>query len=256
MAVVQDDKLQNVIAPSDAKISCADRSAENVVAMQSLFQATQHIPKRVFLFDACRNDPFENCAQPSARARGYGFGSPEADILSDTATKTIEDGKGIGVAASQSTSALVAFSTDLGALASDGTRGTHSPFAEALLAMLKSSPRKPILEVLNLTSGAVAKATAHFQVPWVVTKGGAPSMCLVGTGCETTVVLKEKELIQQSLRLARLAEQQTDAGDAVTGMLLALAGLTDQKSRDPIQNARPFHYPVHVSLNYALQKKA
>lgn len=245
MSVVQDGRLVNVIAPSDAKISCANRSASRVLAMDRFFSATAGVPERVFLFDACRNDPFRQCAAESrVAARGFGFRAVGQEALSGQAVD-VNEGEKRGFArtnAIRSASALIAFSTDLGAVALDGKPGAHSPFADELLNQLGASPDLPIREVLDLASQAVAKRTSYLQVPWVVTKGGEPQLCLSGN-CRTRTRLETGRLAAEVSILLKQARDRI-AGHDYDGALvygteaLSLSqNLADKKQRASAEEA-------------------
>lgn len=57
---------KNVLAPIDAEISCdLSRSSGVVIEMEKVTRAVEGVPKQVFIFDACRDDPFQHC--PAAR---------------------------------------------------------------------------------------------------------------------------------------------------------------------------------------------
>ncbi len=245
MSVVRDGRLVNVIAPSDAKISCANRSASRVLAMDRFFSATAGIPERVFLFDACRNDPFRQCAAESRIAsRGFGFRAVGQEALVGKAAD-VDEGEKRGFSRTQavrSAAALIAFSTDLGAVALDGKPGAHSPFADELLKQLGTAPDLPIREVLDRASQAVAKRTAYLQVPWVVSKGGEPQLCLSGN-CRTRKRLETGRLAAEVSILLKQARDRI-AGHDYDGALvygteaLSLSqNLADKKQRASAEEA-------------------
>ncbi len=229
MSVVQGGKLVNVIAPSDANVSCADRSAARVVAMDKLFAATADIPERVLLFDACRYDPFLQCpASASVAARGFGFRAVGQEATGEAvALGGDEQGRGLARVGSarRSAAALVGFSTDLGAVALDGKPGTHSPFADELLKQLDAAPDMPLRELLDRTSQAVAKETAYLQVPWVVSKGGEPQICLSGN-CRTRTLLEAGRTEADVATLLRHARSQIKVHNYEDALAFSTEGLS------------------------------
>jgi hypothetical protein len=250
---VIEGKLENVIAPVDAQISCANRYALNAVSMDKLFAETQHIPRRVFIFDACRNDPFESCQQPSFKSRGYGFAPPGGDTLLESEGGKIENPRGFGTQSTKSTSALVAYSTDVGGLASDGPIGGNSPFAQVLIDQLKNYPRKPFRELLDDTSKEVGKQTSFYQNPWVLAKGGVPDMCLSGADCQTRALALDQRLVAESLRLASLSAEALERGDIDAAIALALEGLPDTQNPDGSDRNQPYAIETVAALEKAVR---
>lgn len=250
MAAVKNGRLQNIVAPRDAKISCADRGSERVMLMEQFFEAAKGVKSKIFLFDACRNDPFLDCPQSDQTAsRGFGFRVVESPVVSTVSVPAGQDGRGLGRAATAGDAAMIVFSTDLGALALDGKPGANSPFAEALVGELSADPGAPIREVLDRASQKVAKQTSNQQMPWVLTKGGEPAMCLSASDCKTRSDLAAATLLEQSRFLADAADQAIERGDAVTGMLLALEALPEPGVD------RPLHPKAKAMLDKAMAKQ-
>ena len=160
MEAVKDGISQNILAPTDAEVSCETREALYVVTLNQLFEAMEGVERRIVILDACRKNPFRTSG---ARAASAGFGFRAALPQSQSVSRS-----------------LLVFSTDLGALASDGAAGQGSPFAAALVARLKAEPRLPYRELFERVAGEVA---AGGQKPWVVGIGGTVEGCLAGTGC-------------------------------------------------------------------------
>jgi len=212
MAVVEDGKLINALAPVDAEIDCKTRNARRIIGMEQIIERLAHIPKKVALFDACRNDPFVGCSGPGAG--GYGFrqiaisDAPDPSPPGETRSLAGSAGRGFEAVLTQSASSLlISYASDLGGLALDGEPGKHSPFAEALLAELEVGGRKPFAEMLDKTSKRVASLTNSFQVPWVVTRGGEPDMCLTGVDCEARGRLRQDRALSDALGAAFDAER-------------------------------------------------
>jgi len=256
MSVVRDNDLEDILAPSDAEISC-ERSASKVVAVKELVAATAGIPKRVILIDACRNNPLKQCQTGTS---GFGFTGLGREVLATAKTAPAPDGAsrgtgGGGVGRSSAAPPLVVYSTDKNALALDGEVGGHSPFAEVLIRQFEAEPKRPIRELLDRVSALVRRKTApYFQTPWVLSKGGAPEMCLAGRDCATSEALVAKRAIEQSRRLTELAAREVARGDAVTGMLLALEALPEpaDKKRAGAGRARPANPKAQAVLKKAL----
>ena len=160
MEAVKDGISQNILAPTDAEVSCETREALYVVTLNQLFEAMEGVGRRIVILDACRENPFRTCG---ARAASAGFGFRAALPQSQSQARS-----------------LLVFSTDLGQLASDGAAGLGSPFAAALVAKLKAEPRMPYRELFERVAGEVA---AGGQKPWVVGIGGTLESCLAGAGC-------------------------------------------------------------------------
>ncbi|WP_421723521.1 SUMF1/EgtB/PvdO family nonheme iron enzyme [Bauldia sp.] len=153
----------NIIAPSDAEISCDPKEARRAVELDKLFDALGRAPRQVVLIDACRNDPFPQCPTRSAR-QGSGF-------------------RGFSQVAGENQSLLIANATLPGELAADGAPGDHSPFAKALLARFETAPDTYFRDLLDLTARDVQRATGGAQIPEVTTRGGAPRICLSADNC-------------------------------------------------------------------------
>ena len=246
MALVRDGSLINALAPRDAKVDCKTRVGSRIIAMEQILDSLKHVPKKVAIFDACRSSPFIGCSTPGNR--GFGFravqtsagGNPGTSRSTRNAAGPVTKGF-VPVRVEAQSSLVVSYSSDLGGLALDGAKGKNSPFMSALLKELQASPRLPLRQVLDRTSKRVANATQFFQVPWVVTRGGEPDICLNGNGCETNVVLENAKLVAQSRYLAEQANQSIARGDTTLAKLLAIEALPDKsRKNDPIALRRPF----------------
>ena len=131
-----------------------------VVDLNALFDAVSVADRRIVLLDACRNDPFPGCS----RAGGGGGGF-----------RSFSDIRAGGM--------LLANSTLAGALARDGDKGDHSPFAKSLLKRLTEAPSSYFRDVLETVAADVAQETGNQQIPEVITRGAAPRDCLQGMRC-------------------------------------------------------------------------
>jgi hypothetical protein len=153
---------ENVLAPIDTEVSCEPRQARRTVEVGDLFQALGRARNQVVLLDACRDDPFPQCASRGARSGG-GFRGLQRIVEADT-------------------SLIIANATLSGQLAADGDAGRHSPFAEALLARFSTDGGRPLRDMLDSTARDVRQSTSGAQVPEITTQGGAPDICL-SEGC-------------------------------------------------------------------------
>lgn len=233
MAAVQENRLVNVLVPTDANYQCGKRVIEGAVAIEDLVRAVRNVPNKAFLFDACRNDPFENCE--GAERKGFGYQQPSArDLAALSQASADQNSRGLSrpreTPAGRTTGvgeggALVGFSTDLGAFAGDGKPGENSPFTKVLLAELSADPKRPFREVLDRTSNRVKEETQFYQVPWVVTKGGEPAMCLAGDQCRTSRALLGEKLRERSVALTLAAEDYLRRKEPSKAVELALNAL-------------------------------
>ena len=158
---------RNILAPVDTEVSCEPKEARRTVEVEDLFEALGHAPSQIVLLDACRDDPFPQCASRGARSGG-GFRGLQRVVEADT-------------------SLLIANATLSGQLAADGEAGGHSPFAQALLARFATDSAAPFRDMLDRTARDVRSLTNGSQVPEIITQGGAPGICL-DADCDAATV--------------------------------------------------------------------
>jgi hypothetical protein len=149
---------ENVLAPVDTEVTCEPRQARRTVKVADLFDALGSAANQVVLLDACRNDPFPQCASRGAGSGG-GF-------------------RGLQRVASTDSSLIIANATLSGQLAADGDPGAHSPFSTALLSRMSTDAGVPLRDMLDRTARDVRAATGGTQVPEISTQGGAPDICI------------------------------------------------------------------------------
>jgi WD40 repeat protein len=154
---------RNVLAPKDMEIDCEKKTPRRAIDLDQIFAAISGAPSQIVLLDACRNDPFPQCPSRSA-GTGSGF-------------------RGFARVTAEGRSLLVANATLSGQLAADGDPGAHSPFAGALLARFSSDSRAYLRDLLDLTAADVSKSSRGAQVPEILTRGGAPRICLDRENC-------------------------------------------------------------------------
>ncbi|MCR5857556.1 caspase family protein [Mesorhizobium sp. J428] len=250
MAAVQNDTVTNVMVPKDGTVSCEDREARRVVSIDRLMRATAHVANRVFIFDACRDNPFANCNADAKRSTGYGFRSIEATEAEGSADEAPADRSaeryaGETADAPQSR-ALVAFSTDAGKLASDGPAGAHSPFAREIINATDGDLRLPVREFLDRISDRVNGATKGDQLPWVLSLGGEPQQCLDGSQCALRASLDAEISRRTSSMLATRAEELLSRRYPRKALAVALEGVPAQSDGQDIR--------VEPALETALRK--
>ncbi len=154
---------KNILAPRDLEIDCEKKLPRRSVDLDQLFDAIAGAPKQVVMLDSCRNDPFPQCPSRSAGS-GSGF-------------------RGIARAGGEGHSLLIANATLSGQLAADGSPGQNSPFAKALLARFESDPHLQLRDLLDMASQDVSVNSRGTQVPEILTRGGAPRVCLDESRC-------------------------------------------------------------------------
>ncbi len=222
LAALHNGKFSNILAPVDASLSCESRDATNVLTISELVASVKTVPKKVFVFDACRDNPFNQCeAGPNIRPLGFSQ-QPLSSFAQQS--NTADGNKNTG-------SSLLVFSTDLGSVALDGPPGKNSPFADSMLRKLALTPRNTMRSVFSATSKDVAERSGYLQVPWVTSIGGDPIMCLAGENCNNIEALSSQVLVGRSNRLAEEAEKLVKEGFAKKALALALEALPDNRNK-------------------------
>ena len=180
---------ENVLAPIDTEVTCEPRQARRTVKIGELFEALGQAKNQVVLLDACRNDPFPQCASRGTPS-GSGF-------------------RGLQRVSAGDTSLIIANSTLSGQLAADGDPGAHSPFASALLARFEADGGAPLRDMLDRTARDVRNATGGTQVPEISTQGGAPDICL-NPNCNQAVASNQSSstTTQQSSSTTGIADDR------------------------------------------------
>jgi type VI secretion system VasD/TssJ family lipoprotein len=136
---------RNFLLPVDIALRDEAEVRDEAIDMQEtlLAQIDRVRPRaRIFIIDACRNDPF------AARARG-----PR---------------KTNGLAEMAAPGALIAFSAAPGRVAEDGPVGGNSIYTQHLATELRT-PGIEVEEMMKLVRIKVLRDTAQRQIPWVNT---------------------------------------------------------------------------------------
>ena len=135
----QTEDQQNYLLAVDAKIEQSADLKHDAITSDSLMQATAGAKVRLVILDACRDRP--------------------ASSLTRSATKGLSRARDPSRAG-----LLIAYATEDGKVAQDGTAGQNSPYAAALAQALRQRD-KPILAMLDDVADQVAKATQYSQNP-------------------------------------------------------------------------------------------
>jgi formylglycine-generating enzyme required for sulfatase activity len=139
---------RNFILPIDAAIESEADVAFEAYDLDLLVRATnQGAEVRIFLLDACRNNPFEGALTDS-------MGQGRSAVALSTGLAPLQPAGGV----------LIGFAADPGAVALDGT-GRNSPFTRALLDNLPT-PGIEINIALTRVRAAVFVDTDGRQRPW------------------------------------------------------------------------------------------
>lgn len=134
---------ENHLIPVDGAFDDADALAAGSVRLQSVLSTMElRADTRIVILDACRDNPFaEAVASRSAGAPSRGLARVDAGVGS-----------------------FIAFSTEPGAVASDGA-GENSPFTAALLKHV-GAEGADIHAVMRKVRADVVRATGGRQTPW------------------------------------------------------------------------------------------
>lgn len=181
---------RNIVAPSDLEADCATMSWRGTVGLDTLFQAIRDAPRQAVLLDACRDAPIPACGTRGSSGMGF---------------------RNLGELARPGVSVMIANSTLPGAVASDGQRGQHSPFARSLIDRMTERPTAPLRDVLDLVAADVEKATGGRQTPEVIVRGVAPRICLSGQNCGVAPVAVSTARTKDDRDRQFEAEPQPDA---------------------------------------------
>lgn len=150
---------RDFVAPTDMPESCGTDALKRGIPLEHFFKAVEGARRKIVLLDACRNQPFPNCAKRGSEA---GFR---------------------GLARVQSSGLLIVSSTAAGAVAEDGAAGTHSPFARVLLDKFRTHPNVYMHELLVKVAAEVEVVSRQSQTPEFLLKGRPPEACLAADGC-------------------------------------------------------------------------
>jgi tetratricopeptide (TPR) repeat protein len=138
--------LENWLIPVDAQIANAIDLELRAISLRTILATMERSARvRLVFLDACRDNPMtiRLAKELGTRSMSVGRGLARIDV-------------GVGT--------LIAYSTQLGAVAADGD-GPHSPFTSSLLAHIEL-PDLEIRQLLTRVRAQVVEATKQAQVPW------------------------------------------------------------------------------------------
>ena len=162
---------KNYLVPTDAKLwrTEADALREGIDLSAMIDElASMNSGTLIFLFDICRNNPFEG--ELAGAGRGIAA-MPVRKVRIKKAPIKTEARAGSQIKAQGHI--YIMFSTQPGEVALDGPPESNSPFAAALAKLLFTSER-PLPEKLLSVREQVQAVTGGVQVPWYDTNIGAP----------------------------------------------------------------------------------
>lgn len=143
---------ENYLLPTDTVLrneSDLDFRTMNINLVMRQMQREDRV--NVLILDACRDNPFAKELARSVRTRSAVVGTGLSEIATNAAAGT-----------------MIAFATDPGRTALDGTGGGNSPFTAALLKHIET-PGISISAVMDRVREDVWRATNEKQRPWVNT---------------------------------------------------------------------------------------
>ncbi|MGD9803536.1 MAG: caspase family protein [Hyphomicrobiaceae bacterium] len=136
----------NYLIPIDAKLNSERDLDFEAVSLDLVLRQMKSARTKIVMLDACRNNPF---ARTLARSMG---------------TRAVSDNLGLAVTVASDLGTFIAYATQPGNVASDGT-GRNSPFTEKLLPHIRT-PGQSITDLMMTVRNEVAQATAGAQIPW------------------------------------------------------------------------------------------
>ncbi len=139
---------RNYLLPRDAELSDDGSVQAEALDVNQILAALSSQPRTSLVFlDACRNNPL---AANLARRQG--------------AARALAVSQGLAQVGATAADTLIAYSTQPGAVASDGT-GRNSPFTTAFLRHA-GAPGLDVQEMMRRVRASVLASTNGVQVPW------------------------------------------------------------------------------------------
>ena len=135
----------NYLVPINAPVTREDLDFQTVT-LDFVQKILERAKTKIVMLDACRNNPF-------AAQLGQSMG-----------TRAIQESGGLAVTTAPDLGHFVAFATQPGHVASDGT-GRNSPFTAALKAHI-GTPGLSISDLMIVVRNEVVQATNSSQIPW------------------------------------------------------------------------------------------
>lgn len=189
---------RNYLLPVDIALRDEAEVRDEAIDMQDALLA--HVDRvrpraRIFIIDACRNDPFTTRRGTSRSANG----------LAEVAAP----------------GALIAFSASPGGVAEDGPVGGNSIYTRHLAAELRTAGVE-VEEMLKAVRIKVLRDTAQRQIPWVNTSMVVNFMFNPGTAPQLAAGKRSLQLLVQAQR-----SLNTDARNASASLALRVYVLRD-----------------------------
>lgn len=163
----------NHIVPVDFDLERAD-AALDTLPLDVIIQPLRARARAGFVFmDACRNDPRLAAASvrvgsgPKAVTISRGFSPYAAGVDPPDAERVEAPSKARAGVRKSAAGLLIAYATDPGNVALEGSVGVLSPFTSALVKHI-ATPGLSAAEIMGLVSDEVSVATAGKQTPWSV----------------------------------------------------------------------------------------
>lgn len=190
------NQSRDFVAPIDMPEHCANDTLLRAIPLDRFFLAVEAAQSKVVVLDACRNQPFPNCAK-----RGV-------------------EGSFRGLSRVQSSGLLIVSATGPGGVAEDGIPGAHSPFTRVLLDNFRMHSDIFMHELLFKVVKDVSRETRQRQVPEIVVKGDPLERCLSTAACGPLAVLTpadikkrqqmDKEAMEKAKRVIEEAEREAE----------------------------------------------
>ena len=195
---------RNYLLPVDIALREEAEVRDEAIDLQDALLA--HVDRvrpraRIFIIDACRNDPF------AARGRG----TRKADGLAEMAAP----------------GALIAFSASPGKVAEDGPIGGNSIYTRHLAAELRA-PGVEVEDMMKSVRIKVLRDTVQRQIPWVNTSMVVNFMFNPGAAPAASAVSAAKRRLQLLVHAQR--QLNTDARNVSASLALRIYVLRDSSA--------------------------
>lgn len=136
----------NHLIPIDAKIPDEYALELETITLDSVLKQMEQAKTKIVVLDACRNNPFAGTLARSMGSRG------------------VSENLGLAISVPSGVGTFIAYSTQPGNVASDGT-GRNSPFAGPFKLHVMD-PGVSLSDIMILVRNEVVTATDGVQVPW------------------------------------------------------------------------------------------
>jgi tetratricopeptide (TPR) repeat protein len=144
---------RNYLVPVDVKADAGANIVDSMTDMDKILAGLDdQVRTNILIFDACRNDPFQQTSAAGGRSLDVKTRSGLAQPTAPTSGSTLGAGT------------LIAFATAPGQVALDG-EGANSPFSAALTRHI-GTPGLEVQQMLTRVRAEVVAGTHNKQVPW------------------------------------------------------------------------------------------